>query len=154
MTSDLRRFYRCSLTGERASGVLVVRHRRYPCTVRNRSIGGFGIETPHDPAVAQTGSAELECAEGTFAVEVVHVSLVNGQLQLGLTEQGVSQSKRAWTTGRIRGWSLVLGTLAVLFVFATALLAFHAEQAEIWLQSSGHLEVAGQPPGDSQAVRR
>jgi hypothetical protein len=134
MSSDQRRFFRCPLTGECTAGYLVVRSRRFPCLVQNVSIGGFGVEISHDPALAGVETAVLETRGRAVPVRIVHTSVANGKLSVGLSEFAPEVRPPFWSAGRLRQTSLAVGAFAILFLSAMALLAVHAEQATDWFQ--------------------
>lgn len=134
MSSDQRRFFRCPLMGDSTAGYLVVQSRRLPCLVQNVSIGGFGVEVAHDPVLADVEKAVLETRGRAVPVRIVHTSLANGKLAVGLSELAPEERPLFWSAGRLRQTSLAVGAFAIAFLSAMALLAVHAEQAAGWFQ--------------------
>lgn len=145
MPSEQRRFYRCSLTCDSAA-TLVVRSRRLPCVLRDRSIGGFGVELSYDPIIAEIGQGTLETIEGSFPVQIVHTSLSPGGLLLGLAEVGPAQTRPAISSRQLRGLSFALGTAAAVFLTATVALTLHADDVVRWLEDRQIVPIGWQPP--------
>lgn len=145
MPSEHRRFYRCSLPCDCAA-ILVVRTRRLPCVLRDRSIGGFGVELAYDPVIAEVGHGTLETPEGAFPVQIVHTSQSPSGLLLGLAELGPAQPRPSISSRQLRGLSYALGAVAALFLAATLAITFHAEDVVRWLEETQIVPVGWQPP--------
>jgi hypothetical protein len=134
MSTDQRRFFRCPISGDRTPGSLVVGSRRLPCLVQNVSIGGFGIEVVHDPAIVGAETAVLETRGRAVPVRIVHTNVTQGRLSLGLSEMTPEDRPSSWSAGRLRQTSFAIGAFAVVFLSALVLLAVHADRAKDWFE--------------------
>jgi len=131
MTSDQRGFFRCTMPGQRARGHLIVRSRRLPCLVQNISIGGFGVEVPIDPVIAEADTAILETDTESVPVRIIHTHEQGKTLLVGLlrleTDPAEQTAVRAY---RQKQWSLALGVTLALFFSGMGYLAATAERSD------------------------
>jgi hypothetical protein len=134
MPTDQRRFFRCPISGDHTAGYLVVPSRRVPCLVQNVSIGGFGVEVAHDPAIANAETAVLETQGRAIPVRIIHTSVNNGRLSVGLSERPLDERPSGWSANRLRQTSFAMGAFAVVFLSAMVLLAVNAERAKEWFE--------------------
>ncbi|HUQ69887.1 MAG TPA: hypothetical protein VM165_10210 [Planctomycetaceae bacterium] len=129
MTSEQRGFFRCIMPGERARGHLIVRSRRLPCVVQNVSIGGFGVEVPIDPEVAESDTAVLETSDGSVPVRIIHTHEQGKTLLVGLLRlETDSTEQTAARACREKQLSLALGVALALFFSGIGFLTLTAER--------------------------